>query len=229
MGRVAATALPEDDVPTTAVQDTLGTIDPNIGKAGISDTNVGVASVVGTIDPNIGEAGVSDTNVGVASATVPKNDLSGLGSSLGVRKPKVQESSKPDGFLGVRIPRVHPPDKEESPTIIIKDDAVEVIDIDKTDCHVTASSNIQAKEQKVFNVVLDEVEVIDVDLVTPLLCPHVYEFKGANQEFERRPSDTRNFKSTVGKILNGVQKSGYGEIDFTICKTGIKISDSAQW
>ena len=83
MGHIAATALPEDDVPTTAVQDTLGTIDPNIGKAGISDTNVGVASVVGTIDPNIGKAGVSDTNLGVASATVPKNDLSGLGSSLG--------------------------------------------------------------------------------------------------------------------------------------------------
>ena len=108
---------------------------------------------------------------------------------------------------------MHPPDKEESPTIMVKDDAVEVIDIDKTDRHVTASSNIQSKEQKVFNVVLDKVEVIDVDLVTPLLCPHVYEFKGANQEFERRPSDTRNFKSTVGKILNGVQKSGYGEID----------------
>ena len=42
MGHVAATALPEDDVPTTAVQDTLGTIDSNIGKAGVSDTNLGI-------------------------------------------------------------------------------------------------------------------------------------------------------------------------------------------
>jgi hypothetical protein len=150
---------------------------------------------------------------------IPKNDHSGLGNSLGVRKPKVnppeKEKSILGNYLGVRKPRAHPPEQEES----IKPDVanlgavsmtapVEVLTVDNTD-----TLNLSSSEPKVLDLVLNDDEVIDVDFTTSSYCQDVYEFKGPNQEFEKRPSDTRNFKGTLGKILTGVKKTGYGEID----------------
>ena len=153
--------------------------------------------------------------------TLPKNNFSKLGNnSLGVRKPKVhppeeEVSIKPEGFLGVRKPRVHPPEQEESikPDVanlgaVIMTTPVEVVNVDGY-----ATLNLSSFQPRVVDLVLNDDEVIDVDLTTASYCQDVYEFKGPHQEFEKRPSETRNFKGTLGKILTGVKKTGYGEID----------------